>query len=118
LAAKFDRQNTPERGRGEFHLPIRAQEHGKAREHRLTTLKSSCPTTRFPRRGSDQMEGERAKLVAHLAQFSDDDAAIKHPFFGLLSPRDMFILEEKHQDYHVSGYHSLYLTRASGTDSN
>ena len=43
---------------------------------------------------------ERAKLVQHLSDFGDNDAAIKHPIFGLMSPRDVFILLEKHQDYH------------------
>lgn len=42
----------------------------------------------------------RAEVIAYLAKFDDNEAAVKHPFMGLLSPRDLFILEEKHQDYH------------------
>jgi hypothetical protein len=42
----------------------------------------------------------RAKLVQLISPFGDDDAAMKHPFLGYLSPRDIFILLEKHQDYH------------------
>ncbi|MEI8282644.1 MAG: hypothetical protein WCG75_09595 [Armatimonadota bacterium] len=43
---------------------------------------------------------ERAKFVQYLSGFGDSEVAMKHPFFGLLSPRDIFILLEKHQDYH------------------
>jgi hypothetical protein len=42
----------------------------------------------------------RSKLIAHMGNFGDDEGAIKHPLFGLMSPRDFFILLEKHQDYH------------------
>jgi hypothetical protein len=43
---------------------------------------------------------QRAKLITLLGDFDDNQAAIKHPFFGFLSPRDLFILLEKHTDYH------------------
>ena len=42
----------------------------------------------------------RAKLISHMGNFGDDEGAIKHPLFGLMSPRDFFIILEKHQDYH------------------
>jgi hypothetical protein len=47
-----------------------------------------------------QWRTERAKLVSHLSAFDDNVSAIKHPLFGHLSPRDVFIIQEKHQDYH------------------
>lgn len=42
----------------------------------------------------------RGQLLDYLRPFGDDDAAIKHPLFGYMSPYDLFILLEKHQDYH------------------
>jgi len=43
---------------------------------------------------------ERAKLLEHLKQFDDNDACLKNPIMGYLSPRDLFVLMERHQDYH------------------
>jgi hypothetical protein len=45
-------------------------------------------------------KSSRAQIIEHMNKFDDDDAAIKHPFFGLMSPYDLFLLLEKHQDYH------------------
>lgn len=45
-------------------------------------------------------KARRRQLLDYLRPFGDDDAAIKHPLFGFMSPYDMFILLEKHQDYH------------------
>ena len=42
----------------------------------------------------------RAQIIKYVQEFDDDAAAIKHPFFGLMSPYDLFLLLEKHQDYH------------------
>ncbi len=44
----------------------------------------------------------KEKIHEYVAKFEDDAAAIKHPFFGWLSPYDMFLMMEKHQDYHDS----------------
>ena len=64
-------------------------------------LKKFEPGTTMPLEESGAKWREnRAKLVKHLSAFDDSEAAMKHPFFGLLSPRDLFILLEKHQDYH------------------
>lgn len=43
---------------------------------------------------------QRAMLLGHLKAYDDVDAAIRNPLFGYLSPRDLFVLMERHQDYH------------------
>lgn len=65
------------------------------------TLKKFSPDNAMPLEDSaKKWRDSRAKLIAHMANFSDDEGAIKHALFGLMSPRDFFILLEKHQDYH------------------
>jgi hypothetical protein len=65
------------------------------------TLKKFSPESGISvEESAKQWREQRAMLVSHLSAFGDNDGAIKHPMFGLLSPRDMFIIQEKHQDYH------------------
>ncbi len=65
------------------------------------TLKKFSPDNAMPLEDSAKKWREaRAKLIAHMANFGDDEGAIKHALFGLMSPRDFFIILEKHQDYH------------------
>lgn len=65
------------------------------------TLKAFSPDGAMPLAESASLwREERKKMIDQLEPFDDNQAAIKHPFFGFLSPRDLFILLEKHQDYH------------------
>lgn len=42
----------------------------------------------------------RATFMEHLKKFDDNDACLKNPIMGYLSPRDIYVLMERHQDYH------------------
>ena len=102
LAEKFDRQKYAcKKGNASFIYKFVLKNMAKPSNFAAPTLKKFVPQQAMPLDDSTaKWKAERAKLVAHLSQFNDDDAAINHPLFGLLSPREMFILEEKHQDYH------------------
>ncbi len=43
---------------------------------------------------------QRTIIVDYLKRFDDNAAAVKSTFFGYLSPRDIYVLLERHQDYH------------------
>ena len=73
----------------------------KPSNHVAPTVKKFSPESAMPLEESTRKwKEERAKIVQHLNSFGDNDVALKHPLFGRLSPRDIFILIEKHQDYH------------------
>jgi hypothetical protein len=65
------------------------------------TIKDFTPTGVIGLEESAKLWSERRnRVVEHLSRFQDDQAALKHPLFGMLSPNDVFNLLNKHQDYH------------------
>ena len=102
LAAKFDKAKfAGTKGKPSFFYRFVLKNMAKPSNTASPTLKKFEPAQAMPlEEAATKWREERAKLVAYLAEFDDDDAALKHPLFGPLSPRDMFILTEKHQDYH------------------
>ena len=102
LAVKFDKAKfAGKKGKPGFFYRFVLKNMAKPSNTASPTLKKFEPQHTMPlEEAATKWREERAKLVAYLAGFGDDDAALKHPLFGPLSPRDMFILAEKHQDYH------------------
>lgn len=102
LTQKFNRAKyAGKKGKPGFFYGFVLKNMAKPSNFAAPTLKKFVPESAMALEdAAAQWREERAKLVAHLAQFDDDAVALKHPFFGPLSPRDMFILAEKHQDYH------------------
>lgn len=49
---------------------------------------------------SQKWRDERASLKEYLKKFNDNDACLKNPLMGWFSPRDLYVLMERHQDYH------------------
>ena len=88
-------------GKPNFFYRFVLKNMAKPSNHVAPTIKKFVPDSAMPlEEATQKWKEERAKLVQHLSEFGDNDVAMKHPFFGLLSPRDIFILMEKHQDYH------------------
>ena len=102
FAAKFDKTKSGGKpGKPSFIYRYVLRSLAKPSNFASPTLKRFEPENAMPlEEAANKWRDERAKLVAYLENFDDNEAALKHPFFGLLSPRDMFILSEKHLDYH------------------
>lgn len=72
------------------------------------TRQLPAPGAMRPRQGVDAAAGAdrwakvREELGAALRASSYDDAIIRHPIFGRMSPKDILDLLEAHHDYHES----------------
>ena len=102
LAGAFDKAKfVGKSGKPTFFYRFILRGMAKPASFAAPTIKKFSPDSAMPLDESAKKWREaRAKLIAHMANFGDDEGAIKHPLFGLMSPRDFFILLEKHQDYH------------------
>jgi len=100
--AKFQKEKYAGKvGKPNFFYRFVLKSMAKPSNQAAPTIKKFTPESAMSLEESTQKwKEERAKIVQHLSTFADNDVAMKHPFFGLLSPRDIFILVEKHQDYH------------------
>ncbi len=102
LVAKFNKEKYAGKvGKPNFFYRFVVKSMTKPSNQAAPTIKKFSPESAMPLEESTlKWKEQRAKIVQHLSQFGDNDVAMKHPFFGLMSPRDIFILIEKHQDYH------------------
>ena len=102
IAMKFDRAKfSGKKGKLTFMYKFVLKGMAKPSNIAAPTIKKFSPDSGMSLEESSRKWREnRMKLIQHLSGFGDDEAAMKHPLFGLMSPRDVFILLEKHQDYH------------------
>lgn len=102
LAAKTDREAMKgKKGKPNFIFPLVLKSMSKPASSASPTPRMFQPSGAMSIEESAKLWRERRmQLLEYLKQFDDDDACLKNPLMGRLSPRDLYVLLERHQDYH------------------